>query len=171
MNTLIKQEAERYASEMVATPEERWTSQEQREWEKYHGSFLTGASYAQSLQRPGWVKASDRLPELAGWKITRNVPEDLGSVSVLFFLDGQWYDDSGCDKNNVKDGIFPTFEWLDEGGSDGWISVEVAENEAKGFAEWAWASAYVFNGMFWYHHGCGNGLKTEQLYQLYKQQP
>lgn len=61
-----------------------------------------------------WVKASEEIPDNAGWKICRNIPEDLGSVSVLFFHNGEWYNDSGCDKISVRGGILPTFEWLDE---------------------------------------------------------
>jgi hypothetical protein len=41
--------------------------------------------------------------------------------------------------------------------------------DAVGFAEWINASDYEFNGEMWYLHGVGNGIKSAELYQLYKQ--
>jgi hypothetical protein len=73
--------------------------------------------YAQSLQRPGWVKASERLPDEQ--KADRPIKVD-GLYYMGWYSDDNntWYTDSdicfNCDN----------LEWLDEGGSDGWISVE-----------------------------------------------
>lgn len=88
-----------------------------------------------------WIKASERLPEEVGWKITRNIPSDLSSVSALFFYNGEWLDDCNNGANNVADGILPTFEWLDEYCQDGLIealekilSLPIEWNEAKQIA-------------------------------------
>lgn len=76
----------------------------------------TGASFNQAQCGCGlrWVKCKDKTPVSAGWHITRNIPGDLNSVSVLFFHNGEWMDDSSNGANNVSSGLFPTAEWLDE---------------------------------------------------------
>ena len=57
----------------------------------------------------------------------------MGSVSVLFFHNGCWLDDSNNGANNVQDGILPTFEWLDESQSE-W---EFSREDMIGFMRWA----------------------------------
>jgi hypothetical protein len=108
MNTLIKQEAER------RYPDNLRYGTVKSELDIKRDAFLAGASYsyAQSL-RPGWVKASDRLPGLhvsVEWRNREGGDIPLGKMTII----EKW----------EKSPNTSWHEWLDEGGSDGWISVE-----------------------------------------------
>jgi hypothetical protein len=126
MNTLIKQEAERRNPIKAGDENISVTISFERMMRSFRIEFEAGASYAQSLQRPGWVKASERLPDEQ--KADRPIKVD-GLYYMGWYSDDNntWYTDSdicfNCDN----------LEWLDEGGSDGWISeaVESAPNVNK----------------------------------------
>jgi hypothetical protein len=108
MNTLIKQEAERrypYISPVVDP------AKKQRE------AFEAGASYAQSLQRPGWV-SPEVARKLLAIRDELAKPDYDEAYHILYSI------------ANPKFDSYQPWELLekiasgDEGGSDGWISVE-----------------------------------------------
>jgi hypothetical protein len=124
MNTLIKQEAERRNPIKAGDENISVTISFERMMRSFRIEFEAGASYAQSLQRPGWVKASERSPEVRKRMSIKLNGEPMGG---WLHEDGYWVTHHGHKKD-------PTIiEWLDEGGSDGWISVEDRLPEENGY--------------------------------------
>jgi hypothetical protein len=137
MNTLIKQEAERrypYISPVVDP------AKKQRE------AFEAGASYAQSLQRPGWV-SPEVARKLLAIRDELAKPDYDEAYHILYSI------------ANPKFDSYQPWELLekiasgDEGGSDGWISV--GGYELPNIGEWV----LLYNG---YWTGVGKRNRIEE---------
>jgi hypothetical protein len=104
MNTLIKQEAERILEKHTGNV---FGFHKLTEW---HRKFILAAmeEYAQSLQRPGWVKEVRSFVEglVSGYDCENDFHKYQNGIGCRV-----------CDAKKI-------LKLMDEGGSDGWISVE-----------------------------------------------
>jgi hypothetical protein len=94
----------------------------------YNDAIRVMGEYAQSLQRPGWVKASERLPKRGECILRVTGGENLDRKVICI----GWLHSDKDQIDATKGKVTLTYageslskvEWLDEGGSDGWISVD-----------------------------------------------
>jgi hypothetical protein len=133
MNTLIKQEAERILEKHTGNV---FGFHKLTEW---HRKFILAAmeEYAQSLQRPGWVKEVRSFVEglVSGYDCENDFHKYQNGIGCRV-----------CDAKKI-------LKLMDEGGSDGWISV--GGYELPNIGEWV----LLYNG---YWTGVGKRNRIEE---------